>query len=358
MKRVGLSALAGALWLAGAAGCEEIIDLRDPVLDTTETTSSETTTSGSTTSGATTTDSTGSTTDTTDPNESCAPFGIELAPAFQGMYQCRQIGPLGAMGEQVPTGGMAFDPGGSDTLLVLADDALESAHLRKVTLKRDPEGHIQGIAARDDHHADLPYAAAITFGPDGTLYYTLPGTGSLGQRATLGGPEKLIDLVAEGVEDNVGHLAFIPNGVPGGGRLAISSTSPNGSVGDVHAHLYTFVLGGGAPGDHGLGAPAASVDLLLFSGGIAYISAGNPGIDAASLVVADIATGVLSLHATDAQGIPAFTGEPFVTFVDELENPLHNLGPWGVTVDPVSGDVLFVHWAEVRLFAVRGLSPP
>ncbi len=69
---------------------------------------------------------------------------------------------------------------------------------------------------------------------------------------------------------------------------------------------------------------------------------------------ANIWSSTIDLHAVGPDGVPSADSMVLASF----EQDGSGYGPWGMTVDRKSGDVLFMHYSRVYLYALRGFVPP
>lgn len=289
-----------------------------------------------------------------------------LAPPFDELYSAHDLGPI--VGIPDPLGGTTVSLADPDVLVVVGASERAEAALYEVPVQRDNCGHIVtfGAAAK---RIDVPYADAnLLHAPGGLLVSQYPVAtlaqdrvgglhvtelGSLG----VNGPLVLSNIGTE----SPGGLGLVPSWVaaadefravayPTGQWYRLTHELVDGAV-EFTAATPSVVL------DHGPGA-------------FAYVPPDSPGFDGPSIIVAEWFFGEytpgadtaspsnpqdpqrVGVYEVDAEGDPII--ETRRDFFEQIERP------WGAYFDPVSGDFLFLSWAQNpdRLTQVRGFPPP
>lgn len=266
-----------------------------------------------------------------------------LQPPFDTAYSWHDLGPVAG----VPTsyGGIGFHPLYPNRLLIGGAANTPAGAVYWTQVQRDGQGHITGFIGNATLWSTAPgIDGGLVIGPGNMLFYTAFPGNQLGQ-IPFGqtAPSKVIDLTPLGVSPSVGALQIVPAGHVDAGKLKLASfnsgtwhtsaTTPD-SAGtyDVNSVTQGPFIGGGPEG-------------------IAYPPAGSPFLSGFSAVlVTEYAGGsiaVYSLHNGDP--LPASRR----TFLSGLS------GAQGATIDPVTGDFLFVTFGPTdRVIAVRGFGAP
>ncbi len=306
---------------------------------------------------------------------SMASAAPEVQPPFDSSYQLVRIFSDQGTGSQ-PIGGLpgtyasaAISADHPDTLLIAGhvygsdDNGVPAVYT--MGLARDANHHITGITGTAVLLANAPglgcpacgIGTGLAVGPGGVLFYSVLGDNSLGMiKPGSGSADKHIDLgaLAPGSGD-FGPLAFVPPGFAGAGRLKVSSNigkffqfdvAPDGSgTFDLANTAAQGQLGGVGP--DGLGN-------TNFTTGLGYVAAGNPQFPRQSLITAnyDYNTAVSSevlAYETDSKGTPLLATE---------RTMIVGLDPAGATMDPVTGDMLFISYYGFELFVLQGFTVP
>jgi hypothetical protein len=206
-----------------------------------------------------------------------------------------------------------------------------------------------GINSLDPNATSGGIDGGLTVGPNGVVFYSTYSDNSIGQ--ILPGstsPDKFIDLTPLGVAPSTGAVTFVPDGLPGAGRLKITSYDAN--------HFYDAVV---TPDGNGTYDISIENDIDLNRAdpsrgleGIAYVNTSYPGFSAPSVLLSEF----------DSQGVVSFE-------VDALGNPIASTerdfivgfpssgGPEGLVVDPVTGDILLSIYGNASASQVLLITP-
>ncbi len=251
-----------------------------------------------------------------------------------------------SLGVPGPLGGLMFSADGS-VVHVIGDARKENSVAYSLSVQRDPHtGQVSGLAVQDElwfeGDSTRPgLAEGLALGPDDTLFYTYCDANHLGERPFAGlGEEGLFDLGVYGITTSASGLSFSPH-------LQDYQTGFGTMLLSVEASGELFIVALSALCD-GLYLPLAAEVFATLPDrsptGIGYVPRGHHALQ---LLVADRATGALSLIAIDpdsgyavdaGSGVGvAGTGDP------EVEVFAHDMdpGPAGIAFDPVTHE-LFV----------------
>jgi hypothetical protein len=208
---------------------------------------------------------------------------------------------------------------------------------------RDGQGHISGFSGSASILVDDPVTKAVQagldYGPGDVLFYAR-SIGSAGDVAQVKLGSSATDksgVVGLNGLEAIG-LQFVPPGFPGEGQLKVRTR--NGEFVTLALSpdaAGTFDLTAGPPVS--FGGPA--------NGGIAYVPPGSPGFaDHGAVLLSSFSQGTIEAWQLDTNGDPeAGTG---VLFASELS------GPWGMTFDGSTGDLLIAIYGSCNILSVRG----
>jgi Bacterial Ig domain len=252
--------------------------------------------------------------------------GQTLAPEFTAFYSVRDLG--APAGVERFSGPIVFQRNDPSTLLVGATAA--DSEIYAVKLERDAQGHISGlssgatlVAHASGNPAD-PDAyglyAGMDFGPGGVLFYATWDMG-IGQ-IKPGGSDltRYIPLSDFQLDSRVGGLGFVPDGVPGAGRLKfLSSGWTDASVTPDGSGTYNIAVSG-----QGMYVPIAY--------GFVYAKSGRPGFARFSVLI-DYLDETIEAYEVDANGDPIPATERL--FLSDFGDPN------GAIIDPLTGDFVF-----------------
>ncbi len=280
----------------------------------------------------------------------------ELAPAFRNDYQLQDLGVIPNL--PAPYGGVTFQFGNANQLLVAGSASLPESAVYVVPLLRDAQQHVAGFGAPTLWaNAPAPEGgsidAGLTYSPDGTvLFYTTYPDNSIGQIPWgAAGPTKQTVLTSLGIGASVGGVTFVPEGFGGAGRLKILSY-------DTSTLFDTTVSRDRAPDGRDLGTytiapPTVSVALPNGIDSMDYVARGNAGFGEDGALIAEFGSGSVAAYGLDGIGNPiASTRRDFITEMPQVI---------GTAADPLTGDRFFTTYDfEVpnrnRLWRLQGFA--
>lgn len=167
----------------------------------------------------------------------------------------------------------------------------------------------------------------LAYGPGGVLFYSTFFANQIGQiEPGSTGPDRLVNL-SPGVARSMGGLGFVPEGMPGAGRLKITST--------LVGRWYDATLTPDGSGTYNVVRnTAVAINIGGSPQGIVYVPAGAPLFPNPTVLVAEFQSpGRVSAYEVNANGDPIPSTRR--TFIDGLD------GAEGAAFDPLTGDFLF-----------------
>ncbi len=271
--------------------------------------------------------------------------GQTLVAPFDGSYSVQDLGQVPGVPDSL--GGLTFKAGTTDRLLIggQANDA--AGALYEIGVVRDASGHIVGFSGGATRFGDAAYNdGGVTYGPGGVLFLARWPQNELGQTKPGSAiTDKVISLMALGVESSLASMQFVPPGQPGGGSLKLASYRGG-------AWYDADVVADGA-GTYDLANVREIVDSRIDGGpeGFVYVTPGSPQFSGPSLLVSEYGVDEVAAYQVDANGDPVIaTRRPMITGLDGAE---------GALLDPVTGDFLFSTFGGgSRVVAVRGFRAP
>jgi hypothetical protein len=284
-----------------------------------------------------------------------------LAPSFSNLYSLTDLGSV--PGIPLAYGGLTFKPKNPDVLLIGGSADTPDAGIYSVKVKRGYDDHIIGFGvpsfvAKAPGISDGGIDAGLVYTPKkDVLLYTTYGDNTLGeiQRGSAE-PDKKVDLSSLGITSSTGALNFVPQGFAGAGRLKITSYTAN--------EFYDTTITPDGSGTYDINVPSKSVKLDGGLDSFIYVKAGNPGFSKDSLLIEEYDNNRVSAYTIDQNGDPIpDTRQDFITELG-FHLPTTTIGVMGATIDPVTGDFLFVSYfedtasesqSESKIFAVRRL---
>ena len=198
--------------------------------------------------------------------------------------------------------------------------------------ERDANGHITGFDESATVFANANGVAGgidggLAYGPGGVLFYTTYFDNYIGQiERGSAGPDRLVNLTPFGVGRSVGGLAFVPDGMPGAGRLKIVSTT--------RSIWYDATVTPDADGTYDISRNrSVAIGIGGAPEGIVYVPPGSPLFPATSVLIAEFGLRSVSSYEVDANGDPILgTRRTFISSLTGVE---------GAAIDPLTGDFLF-----------------
>jgi len=250
---------------------------------------------------------------------------------YSGSYGLYALGSVaGASGY----GAIDFEQGNHNVLLLAAASDSSSGVIDAVPVTRGTSGHITafGTAAT---FATTPYIdAGMAYASNGDLLYTR-NDGTIGElKPGSTSPNKTVTSPAS--SSNGGTI--LPSGVAGGTMIVASYSA---------GKICTSVLTADGNGTYNLSSCGNSTTLTNPQG-MAWIAAGSPLFYSASLLVGR--GGSIYAYTADANGLPvSSTGTAFASFGGAIE---------GLTLDPVTGDLLVSTTASDQIYEIQGFAAP
>jgi hypothetical protein len=272
---------------------------------------------------------------------------VAIHPDYAGSYSLLDLG--SAPGVPLNYGGLTIEPGDTDSLLLGGAANTPQARIYRVSLDRDSSGGIVGFGGQATGFANANgftggIDGGLAYGPGGVLFYTSFPDNRIGQiKPGSAGPDKLIDLDGLGVADSVGGLAFVPEGMPGAGRLKIASTTAS--------RWYDATVSADGSGTHSISVnPGVGIGIGGAPQGIVYVPSGSALFPNPSVLVAEFSLNRVSSYEVDSNGDPLLSTRR--TFISGLTNPQ------GAAIDPVTGHFLFSTFSgENRIVRVSAILP-
>lgn len=299
---------------------------------------------------------------------------LSIAHELKASYTCVDIGWLGGLGDPnmfYPTRGILIPKDAPDTLLVVKDvgEMEGQAALYRIPLLRDQACHIAGIGMAEKI-ADLEHVDGITRDPGGALLFGRSNSPSTEQAPIVAGlarmkvgsnaPDELLDLTLPefGVNQPVSGVGFVPSGFLGAGKL-VFTTSRTDFVSPPVSKWFSVNLAGDGTGpleDEVLGVTEeANLD---GPASFAFLHAGSLGFPTDTVLISDYRQRGIFAYTMTMTGAPDSQSKRTVVQIPkEAGISQTDVGPWGIALDPVSGDLLVVLREFQELVAIRGFSP-
>lgn len=251
-------------------------------------------------------------------------------------------------------GGLTISADDSGVLLIGGNANTLSANVYSVRFTRDSNqrmrafecGNATVLAGASGNNGGID--GGLAYGPGDVLFYASYPDNVIGQiepGSTM--PDRRISITELGVNPSTGTLMFVPDGFPGAGRLKIASY--NASI------WYDTSVAPDGMGTYNI-LPVTGQGIFIGGGpeGIAYVSAGNPGFSADSVLVCEYSGGRVVTYEIDSNGDPIVsTRRPFITGLGGAE---------GAAIDPLTGDFLFSTFGGgnrvLRVTGFTAINPP
>jgi hypothetical protein len=268
-----------------------------------------------------------------------AVFGDTLEFPYSSMYTIVDLGSV--PGTQTPYGGLAFEAGNANSMLVGGDAGQNDGVVDSIGIVRNVAGHIIGFTGTAAWITDVPdIGGGLAYAPNGDLLFTENPTNQIGE--LIQGDWVLDRTVTAPVTSSVGTLAFIPAGYAGAGSLVIASYDGG-----------TFCTSALAPDGSGTYDISGCSNQVITGGdpvGMAWVMSGAPGFSAPTVLVSLSGSQAVYAYTINANGLPdPATAQEFISGITGLE---------GGVIDPLTGDFLFsVYDGEtVNIFEVQGFT--
>jgi hypothetical protein len=250
-----------------------------------------------------------------------------VSPPFNAAYSLRTIASGVVPGLPQRYSGVAFDPGDHDLLLLAGAARTAQGGVYGMRVIRNGSGHIAGLAGTAVLVATAPdIDGGLAYTPSGVLLFTQDPSNGIGQ--ILSGntaPSRIVNLTPLGVAASTGGLAIVPAGYPGAGRLKITARN---------AWFDASLTADGA-GTFNVVAPTQRVTLIPAAIAPVYLRPGSPLFaNYSSILACEYSSGTVAAYDVDASGDPIPASRRL--FAQNLVNVR------GGTVDPATGDLLFV----------------
>ena len=195
--------------------------------------------------------------------------------------------------------------------------------------------------------ADAAYNdGGVTYGPGGVLFLARWPNNELGQTKPGSAiTDKIIPLGPFGIESSLAALLFVPPGLPGAGRLKMSSYGGGA--------WYDATVKPDGSGTYDLVGPKEVATSRLSGGpeGFVYVARGSAQFPKPSLIVSEYGIDQVATYQVDGDGDPVVsTRRTMITGLDGAE---------GALIDPLTGDYLFSTFGSTnRVIVVKGFSKP
>lgn len=265
-----------------------------------------------------------------------------LTPGFAAQYTLTNLGSV----TNIPTnyGCLLFQRDDPNTLLIGGSANQPAGALWSTAVIRDADNHIVGFSPAT-RFCDAPgNDGGIAYAPNGTLLIPEYSAGNMNQ-VKLGSAvvNRTIALSSIGISPSPGGTAIVPAGMPGAGRLKVTTYS-GGKWYDVG-----FTLA--ADGTYDLGPATLEVTLNVSAEGYVFVPRCSPNFFAASILLCDYGQGKIVAYTVDEEGNPNIGSQREV--VTGLS------GAEGAVIDPVTGDFLFgTYGGGNRIVRVTGFAAP
>lgn len=235
-------------------------------------------------------------------------------------------------------GGVAFASGDPTRLLVGGNANTSIGAVYSIRVQRDAMGHVVGFDGSALELADAPFIdGGLSYAPNGVLLYTAFPINVLGQiRPGASGPSKTVLLSGLGVGGSVGGCAVVSTS---SGATRLKLTSPGVS------RWYDAPLTPDGVGTFNVGLATPRGPSTPSAGSMVFVGAGQPGFAFDTALVASC-NGFVGAYSLDAnRDVVASLG----SFVLSLAGCAD-----GMTLDPLTGDLLIGAWDLKRIYVVRG----
>lgn len=258
---------------------------------------------------------------------------------FNLLYTITNIGSIPGLG--FTYGGIVFDLQNPNKLLCGNWATVGLQNLFSVDVVRDAQGHVTGFAGPATPIGQADYLeAGLCFHPSGVLFYArypsgLPSNqvGQFKPGSTV--PDRIDPILGPSW---LGGLQIVPDGLPGAGLLKALRWSGGQwtSAQLVPDGVGTFNIVG----------ETQTATLTSGPDGFCYVPRMAPFFTGADVLVAEFSSGNLSTYMVD------LNGDPIVSSRQVFANGFS--GPFALTVDPVTQDILHAKWSSGTIDVIRG----
>jgi hypothetical protein len=264
-------------------------------------------------------------------------------PVIQAPYSSSYtLVSLGVVAPALPQYGPTAFLNASTLLLAACIEGCTNGIIYTLPVTRAANGHITVLGAPVQYATASNIDAGLELGPGSVLFartYTellyeyKPGSTS---------PDVTVDLISFGYPNHeFGTLQFVPPGLPGAGVLKM----PDFDTGA----WYDVALAANGSGTYnvtGVTGPNAIANTNPF--GIFYTPLGSDQFASPSVLVNQGYTGPIWAYTLDSNGNPSGAGVSFIG---------GSFYPYGATLDPLTGDMVFVDLDTELVYEVQGFSP-
>jgi hypothetical protein len=263
--------------------------------------------------------------------------GTAITPFYSGSYTLIDLG--SAAGVPAGYGALTFMLGNSDILLLSGhqDNVGGIGEIDAVPVIRGAGGHIVGFGAAVFETAATYIDSGLVYAPNGDLLYLRADGHGIGVIPT-GAAFARDAAIPSPAGPNDGTLGIVPAGLPGGGSYVFASAPDR---------ICTAALSPTA-GGYTISSCIHSESVPI-SSGIAWIPAGASLFPSAAALV--LTATALTPYTLDSYGLPQTPyPQPLAVFSG-------GIGPNGMTVDPVTGDLL-ISTAGSHILEIQDPPPP
>jgi hypothetical protein len=276
--------------------------------------------------------------------------GIGLTAPFANDYRLQDLGTIPGLTAKA-LGGCMNKAGDPNKLLIAYDLETATGTIQEVSLVRGSCGHVVGFQGSPTKVANTPIIDAnMAYAGGGRIIYTrYPNNDLPILEPDASAATRALSLTALGVAPSPGGMAFVPENFPHPGELRVMSYDTGNFYRIVFGSDAGVLDGGGL--DSGIPGAGAilwgTLPLLNGQGGMAFVAPGSPLITNPSLIVAQYDSSEIALYELDSEGKPQSASRRVMANTEF---------PWGVCVDSVSGDFLFISWLDPpnHMWSIQG----
>jgi hypothetical protein len=261
-----------------------------------------------------------------------------LVGAYDGPYSIRDLGSPANVPGPVHGGLCFLDP---DTLLVAGNANTNNGAIYKVTVTRNASNQVNGFVGPAVKYKNAPWVdSGMTIDSSGVLFATERFNG-MWQYKVGGGvnTKKYTNLNQYSLA-----LQFVPPGFPGaGGFRGIN----------YDGDFYTANLSPDGNGTYNVSGVSIKSSFPTWNNtGLVYIPVGSPVFNPANryALVPEYGSGSIYAYQLNASGWPINAGRSRV-----VDGWYHAAG---MTMDPLTNDVLVEAWGDRKVLRISGFNPP